>query len=451
MNEPARAWSARRFLETHNALRGFAALAVFLYHVQMEPNYRLPLGWAAPIVARGYVWVDFFFILSGFVLSLTYAERLGAGTVREVRSFLAARIARVVPMHLFALGLLLGLVLVFRPGPHTPGAAPYWAFLADPGYLRLTLQAALVQIWSYGAALSWNIPSWSISAEMHVYLLLPVMALALRRMPRAAPVLLLALSAAIYLLILVARPGLDILDPLAILRCLAGFALGVGIERVFSKSAALSERTATLLQALAVAGIVILMLSPAHDVWIVAPFALLVFASARDRGILARALAGRPAQRLGEISYSVYLLNFPLLLAGGLAWPFASRAIQGLPDLAQRLVWVAVLLAAIIAASRLTFRWVEGPSRDRLRGLFGAGKESSKATFPLSEPALWTNSRASREILAWQTNRARSLQAAVVLSAASRATAGCSPARACSPTSRPRCSIRCCPSTSPRR
>src|SRR3546814_3404173 len=67
----------RRYLKTHNAMRGIAALAVFLYHIQLEPAYRLPLGWAETILSRGYVWVDFFFILSGYVLSLNYLRPLG--------------------------------------------------------------------------------------------------------------------------------------------------------------------------------------------------------------------------------------------------------------------------------------------------------------------------------------------------------------------------------------
>src|SRR3546814_10877180 len=93
------------------------------------------------------------------------------------------------------------------------------------------IQALLLQIWNYRASLSWNIPSWSISAEMHIYLMLPVIAVAIRRKPRITRVLLLGLSGAIYLFILLDRPRLDILDPLALLRCLAGFSLGVCLEQ----------------------------------------------------------------------------------------------------------------------------------------------------------------------------------------------------------------------------
>src|SRR3546814_13456067 len=94
----------RRYLKTQNAMRGIAALAVFLYHIQLEPAYRLPLGWAETILSRGYVWVDFFFILSGYVLSLNYLRPLGQRRSGAVWRFIAARIARILPMHLFEIG-----------------------------------------------------------------------------------------------------------------------------------------------------------------------------------------------------------------------------------------------------------------------------------------------------------------------------------------------------------
>src|SRR3546814_1574160 len=99
-------------------MRGIAALAVFLYHIQLEPAYRLPLGWAETILSRGYVWVDFFFILSGYVLSLNYLRPLGQRRSGAVWRFIAARIARILPMHLFALALLVALA-VGRSEEHT--------------------------------------------------------------------------------------------------------------------------------------------------------------------------------------------------------------------------------------------------------------------------------------------------------------------------------------------
>src|SRR3546814_17990698 len=108
------------------------------------------------------------------------------------------------------------------------------------------MQSLLLQIWNYRASRSWNIPSWSISAEMHISLMLPVIAVAIRRKPRITRVLLLRLAAAIYLFILLDRPRLDLLAPLAVLRCLAGCSLGVCLEKGTNLWSRLSPPTETI-------------------------------------------------------------------------------------------------------------------------------------------------------------------------------------------------------------
>ncbi|MCF8708747.1 acyltransferase family protein [Rhizorhapis sp. SPR117] len=178
----------RRFLATHNALRGIAALAVFAYHLQLDLLHRLPLGPATPLIERGYLWVDFFFLLSGYVLSMSYLDRLGRGRFTEAWTFLRARFARIVPMHLAALALLVAFVMLLRPTQEGLGGARFWSFLDTPNSGYLALQAMLLQVWNYRAAVSWNVPSWSISTEMHVYLVLPMLAWAAARRPSLVPV-----------------------------------------------------------------------------------------------------------------------------------------------------------------------------------------------------------------------------------------------------------------------
>jgi peptidoglycan/LPS O-acetylase OafA/YrhL len=377
----------RPYLKTHNAMRGLAALGVFAYHLQLEPGYRVPLGPAAAIVSRGYLWVDFFFILSGFVLGLNYLETLGRGDRGAVRAFLVARVARILPMHLFALALLVVLVVGFNAGPAVLGRAPFWAFLAEPSFSDLALQAFLVQIWHVGASLSWNIPSWSISAEMHIYLLLPAMALALRHAPRASAPALLCLAVLGYVLLALARRQLDILDELALLRCFAGFALGVALQQAQDRVARWRGPLINAAQALAVVALVALFLSPLHDIWLIPPFALLIASSAADRGFLARLLDGRPQQMLGHVSYSLYLLNFPVLLAADMLWPRIDPILAWMPETSRRVLWMAWLVLVLIGASRLTFRWIEGPLRDRMKALLAAGR-SRRGDGPDDDPLI---------------------------------------------------------------
>lgn len=356
---------AKPYIRTHNAIRGFAAIGVFCYHLQLEKTYRIPLGLIAPLVTRGYVWVDLFFILSGFVMSLTYQETLSHGDARSFRAFISARIARIFPLHLFALGYLAALIISVEAIASIAGRQPHWAALMGHDFLNLGLQTALVQIWDAKATMSWNIPSWSLSAEMHVYLLLPFIAIALRMAPRLTLAVLALVVSAIYAGLLIHYRSLDILTPVALLRCFAGFTLGVIIQSHRRTLAGLSDRSLTVMQGMTAAAIVAILISPLHDVWLILPFAFLVAATSPDRGFLCRLLAGGWQQRLGDTSYSIYLLNFPVLITAGIIWPKIQPLLGRLNAEAGKIIWMALLLAILLALSRLSFRYIEQPLRKK--------------------------------------------------------------------------------------
>ncbi|WP_371420436.1 acyltransferase family protein [Tardiphaga sp.] len=353
------------YIRTHNAIRGCAAIGVFCYHLQLEKTYRIPLGLIAPLVTRGYVWVDLFFILSGFVMSLTYQQALSYADGRSFRAFISARIARIFPLHLFALGYLAALIIGVEAIASIAGRQPHWAALTGHDFHNLGLQAALVQIWDAKATMSWNIPSWSLSAEMHVYLVLPFIAVALRMAPRLTLAVLALVVSAIYAGLLIHYRSLDILTPVALLRCFAGFTLGVIIQQHRRALAGLSDRSLTVMQGMAATATVAILLSPLHDVWVILPFALLVAATSPDRGFLCRLLAGGWQQRLGDTSYSIYLLNFPVLITAGTIWPKIQPLLGRLNVEAGKIIWMALLLAILLALSRLSFRYIEQPLRKK--------------------------------------------------------------------------------------
>ncbi len=146
------------------AIRGVAAWWVVLFHFK---EY-LPQGVPRPIAASGYLAVDLFFELSGFIIALNYAHRFQTINVREIIAFLSIRLARIYPLHLFMLILFLAnplVILLFRDksGPEY-----------DPQYFALSL--VLLQNWGFTSKVAWNVPAWSISSEWFVYLLFPFMA-----------------------------------------------------------------------------------------------------------------------------------------------------------------------------------------------------------------------------------------------------------------------------------
>lgn len=94
--------SPHKFL-TLDALRGVAAIVVVAFHL-------FHFIYGGKVIAHGYLAVDFFFLLSGFVLALAYQDRLDAGW--STRSFLKVRLIRLYPLYI--LGIVLGLATAMR-------------------------------------------------------------------------------------------------------------------------------------------------------------------------------------------------------------------------------------------------------------------------------------------------------------------------------------------------
>lgn len=280
-------------------LRGIAAVSVLLYHIPHQPAFA---AYAMPLFSRAYLAVDLFFILSGFVISFGYYDRLmhqlGKSTYVD---FLINRTARVWPLHLVVTLVFMARILVNVSGTQ---AIP----LDAPNILTNLL---MIQSWGWGTQpIAGN--SWSVSTEVAAYLLYPLIAIiAFSRWAWAQ------LALCIGILLLVASSGrgasgpLDVNDydtVLTLLRCLAGFSLGVLAYRI--RDAAWCR---ALLQgpgrfaAVCVAIGLALMLPREADVLVVCLMPALVLACYYD-GAAARAVMGNPiSYHLGLISYSIYL------------------------------------------------------------------------------------------------------------------------------------------------
>ena len=118
-----------------------------------------------------------------------------------------------------------------------------------------------------------------------------------------------------------------------------------------------------------------------NDTVIIVPFVGLVLLTARDRGVLGRVLSAGWLQRLGEWSYAVYLLHVPLILIGGFAFARIARAagLDGMDGL--RWFWIAMVYAAVIPLSALTYERFEKPARSYL-----LGRTASRKVRPVPAP-----------------------------------------------------------------
>ncbi|MCX5744225.1 MAG: acyltransferase, partial [Proteobacteria bacterium] len=145
---------SRQPLDALTGMRGVASLWVLVFH--LRPWLGL-VGAADRFAQAGYLAVDVFFVLSGFVLAYQYR---GLGTrPRAWLAFWWRRVARIAPLHV-AITLALVAVVVARG---------WWG---QPEYTvrGLLAQLTFTQTWSAIDATSWNEPAWSVSAEWHAYL-----------------------------------------------------------------------------------------------------------------------------------------------------------------------------------------------------------------------------------------------------------------------------------------
>lgn len=312
--------------------RGVAAVAVVLYHLRLSVA-----GLPAPVVAvlgKGYLAVDFFFLLSGFVIWRAWHARVTGATWR----FWRKRVARVWPLHLAMLAFAVGLAALLgahgRPDPAFP-----WA--------ELPLHLFLVQDWGPTRALRWNDPAWSISAEAAAYLLFPLLVRAVdwRRWSRAALVAAAAgVLLALHLAMRAPTLGTDIAR-FGVLRCLAEFTAGTIVAALHARGG--RARTPLLL------GLALLTAAAAgapETLVVPAAFAALLLALARRPESL---LASRPLHWLGGISYAIYLLHFLLWKAVKLALPAPLAP----PSVA------AAYLIATLALAHLLYRYLERPAQ----------------------------------------------------------------------------------------
>src|SRR4051812_3858736 len=94
--------------------RAFPPLVVVMFHFSEGHHYS---GWRPLdfLATRGYLWVEFFFVLSGFILAHAYWPRLNELLRRSgYVAFLRARLIRLYPLHLFMLLLILAMVVALR-------------------------------------------------------------------------------------------------------------------------------------------------------------------------------------------------------------------------------------------------------------------------------------------------------------------------------------------------
>jgi peptidoglycan/LPS O-acetylase OafA/YrhL len=372
--------------------RAFPPLILVLYHFGEGHHYQNAF-WYDALVAKGYLWVEFFFALSGFILVHVYGARAAAfwRDRRVFTDFLKTRLARLYPLHLFMLFAILGLVILLRT---LASAGGYVSIYDQPYHPMNTWQGFvaslfLVQAWNILPYLTWNGASWFVSVEFLLCLLFPVYVLLSRGGALRGALLIAIGGMALGWLAQTSGHGLDLTFHNGIFRGMAGFAVGVGLSMLYRECIArgLGDLPAGLFSLGQIAALLLLLVAIYRTEWAHKPSDLyvalamdaLILMLAFDRGALARALQTGPVLRLGEWSYAIYMgqtffLQF-IRYFEQRWYPAWDSTILGMPW--STFIWWAeplALLAVCIIWGMLLANLVEIPANRMLRRLIARPK-----------------------------------------------------------------------------
>ncbi len=356
---------AKHRYQVLDSLRGICACMVILFHFHT-------VGWISnlSLVRDSWLFVDFFFVLSGFVIATAYRRRLADGF--SIGAFMGLRLGRIYPMHLFVLGLFLAvqLALLAKGG----SGAAFQGHMTIP---ELLASLTLTQTFVLPIGVVWNGPSWSIAVEMWTYL---VFAIIFRRFAARLSLTvvsaIIAISSCAYIAI-VHGGDMDAFHYGAFFRCLYGFALGVIGAAWYPQGPGRGAAVATAIELAAVALVILVIATVGTGPFsMVAPplFLALILVFAGEHGLLSAGLKTRFPLLLGELSYSIYMVHLFIVyrltgiigsLYKGLPHPYLicetnlTCSATGSPLVADALI--VPLLAVVIGAAYLTRRYIELP------------------------------------------------------------------------------------------
>jgi peptidoglycan/LPS O-acetylase OafA/YrhL len=354
------------------SLRLFLALWVLCRHwfyVYDSGVQFFNIGFTTPFFDRGYLGVDGFFILSGFILAYNYAPTPGRPLDRK--AFLVARIARIYPVYLTCL-VVTAIALLARDHflhSHLAGTQGYTA----GAFVR---EALLINAWRYAGAEGWNDVAWSVSAEWFAYVFFPLFLLAAPVRNRLHMVLLGAAALGALAVVEYTSPE-DLALAGGLARLVPEFLIGVLLFRLREATPAYQGHFAGGLMALILC---VIGIKTGLDTIFVLGAAVLVFSLAYDKDALHRVMSVRWLAFLGEVSYAIYIVQRIPQHAFG----FARGKIHWLGALPGA-VQAMLLLAITIGCAVLLHVTVEKPMRRWINQRFGARRAR---TAPAGEDAL---------------------------------------------------------------
>lgn len=334
------------------SLRGIAAVLVVIYH--FNPAQQLLRD---PVILHGYLMVDLFFVLSGFVIAMNYANRIvDRATFAD---FMTRRFWRLYPLHLLMLIVFLLIEIAqwcLETMRGSAGALPAFSQNDLPALIaNLTLTHALVL-----DRLSFNHPSWSISTEFFAYLLFGFSMLCGRW--RTLVLALMFAGSVLFIIEIDTGRLAEAVYPGGIFRCLFGFVIGCFTWWCFDTWSYRSSSYSAAAAALAVVGAIAWLAASPLEFVIPVSFAACVWtlAGLPKTSAVARLLSTPVLASIGKISYSIYMVHAAIYAVMNFALVIAGHSVAELSAV-QGAIFMVIGLASVFATSAITYRYVELP------------------------------------------------------------------------------------------
>lgn len=371
------------YISTLNPLRGIAAILVVVAHCNFVVKPFLLAH--TKFLQSAMMSVDFFFVLSGFIMSYVYHGHFNRKvTSANFRHFVGARFARVYPLHFVTTiwAFICSFFILRFANAIDPASIGEYNLKALPACIFLLNGFPLFPTFPL------NVPSWSLSTEWWVYMIFPFIAPVIFSLKPVGKLVAILIVAIFYSTVVFYGPSsgpvyqyladhLQSMVPFnAILKCVAGFVLGMLLYTLYRQKFGYFIIKRDWFFVLILFALILAMHFGITKILIVACFALIILSASYNNGRVKHLFDRKAFQHIGNWSFSIYLVHYPLIFMY-----FIFRLRSDPSYLAESiflkeqnfmagLVLCMIILALTMLVSAFTWRFIEMPARKYFNSLF---------------------------------------------------------------------------------
>lgn len=355
---------SRKHIKSLTGIRGFAALWVFLHHITTQYPFENSLpAWLKSFADKGWLGVDLFFVLSGFIISYVHQNDFNKGiTYDSCKRFIILRFARVYPVHFATTIALIPIYLL------SVQFFNYYSPVDAFSIPKLLYSLSLTNGLGITNSVGWNSPSWSVGSEAFAYLLFPILTFFILRYRIS---IITNFIACIIIFAITTTIGWHLSDgqryfsswEMNLLRITSEFLIGCFLFNIFKQDIKLKLWILADISFIGIMILTIFNIPSCYDMLFIIAFGCLILGLSEDKGLLANILQKKSSIYLGEISYSIYLCH-------GIVFMVLNALLQKILDV--NIVWhyvIAAFLYVLVtwASSHIVYSYIEVKARNYLK------------------------------------------------------------------------------------